>query len=49
MSSGNLYYDKRYSLLLQENNECELNNLYVLPAYGHKGIGEKLLENAFNV
>lgn len=38
-----------YSLLLQENNECELNNLCVLPAYRHKGIGEKLLENAFKV
>lgn len=38
-----------YSLLLQHNNECELNNLCVLPAYRHKGIGEKLLNNAFNV
>lgn len=38
-----------YSLLLQDNNECELNNLCVLPAYRHKGIGEKLLNNAFNV
>lgn len=37
-----------YSLLLQENSECELNNLCVLPEYRHKGIGEKLLENAFN-
>ena len=25
-----------YSLLLQENNECELNNLCVLPAYRHQ-------------
>ena len=38
-----------YSLLLQDNNECELNNLCVSPAYRHKGIGEELLKNAFNV
>lgn len=37
-----------YSLLLQENNDCELNNLCVLPAYRHRGIGEELLENAFD-
>lgn len=37
-----------YSLLMQGNNECELNNLCVLPAYRHKGIGEKLLLNAFD-
>ena len=36
-----------YSLLLQDNNECELNNLCVVPTYRHKGIGEKLLKNAF--
>ena len=36
-----------YSLLLLENNECELNNLCVLPTYRHRGIGEKLLKNAF--
>lgn len=36
-----------YSLLLQENSECELNNLCVLPAYRHKGIGAILLKNAF--
>lgn len=36
-----------YSLLLQDNNECELNNLCVLPTYRHKGIGEKLLESAY--
>lgn len=36
-----------YSLLLQDNNECELNNLCVIPAYRHKGIGEKLLLSAF--
>ncbi len=36
-----------YSLLMQENNECELNNLCVLPAYRHRGIGEELLKHAF--
>lgn len=36
-----------YSLALQDNNECELNNLCVLPAYRHKGIGEALLSDAF--
>lgn len=46
------FYDDRnivgyYSLLLQENNECELNNLCVLPSYRHKGIGEALLKSAF--
>lgn len=38
-----------YSLLLQENGECELNNLAVLPAYRHKGIGKQLLEHAFAI
>lgn len=38
-----------YSLLLQENKECELNNLCVVPAYRHKGIGEELLKHAFEV
>lgn len=36
-----------YSLLLQENSECELSNLCVLPAYRHKGIGAELLKHAF--
>ena len=36
-----------YSLLLQDNKECELNNLCVLPTYRHKGIGKALLEHAF--
>ena len=36
-----------YSLLLQSNNECELNNLSVIPAYRHRGIGEELLKHAF--
>lgn len=38
-----------YSLLFQENNACELNNLCVLPSHRHKGIGEALLLNAFSV
>ena len=38
-----------YSLLLQDNHECELNNLCVVPAYRHRGIGEALLMNAFKV
>ena len=36
-----------YSLLMQENDECELNNLAVLPEYRHAGIGKKLLEHAY--
>ena len=36
-----------YSLLMQDNNECELNNLAVLPEYRHGGIGRRLLEHAF--
>lgn len=36
-----------YSLCLQDNQKCELNNLCVLPEYRHKKIGYKLLENAF--
>lgn len=48
------YYDDDvivgyYSLLLQDNNECELNNVCVLPAYRHKGIGEELLKHAFKI
>lgn len=38
-----------YSLLLQENEECELNNMCVLPEYRHKGIGEKLMKHAFEI
>ena len=37
-----------YSLLIQENNECELNNVAVLPDYRHKGIGKKLIDRAFS-
>ncbi len=36
-----------YSLELLENQECELNNLAVLPSYRHQGIGEKLLSHSF--
>ena len=36
-----------YSLLMQDNNECELNNLAVLPEYRHCGIGKTLLEHAY--
>lgn len=28
-----------YSLLLQENKECELNNLFVIPSHRHNGLG----------
>ncbi len=35
-----------YSLALQKDHECELNNLCVLPAYRHRHIGEKLLDDA---
>lgn len=37
------------SLLIQENQECELNNLCVLSSYRHRGIGEELLNNAVQV
>lgn len=37
-----------YSLLIFDNNECELNNLCVLPEYRHRKIGEKLLTDAFS-
>lgn len=36
-----------YSLHLQGEQKCELNNLSVLPAFRHQRIGEKLLEHAF--
>lgn len=35
-----------YSLLKQNEKECELNNLCVLKEYRHKKIGEQLLEHA---
>ena len=37
-----------YSLLKQNENECELSNLCVLEEYRHKKIGEQLLEHAFS-
>lgn len=37
-----------YSLLKQNEKECELNNLCVLEEYRHKKIGELLLEHAFS-
>lgn len=36
-----------YSLEFLGNGKCELNNLCVLPEYRHKGIDNKMLENAF--
>lgn len=46
------FFDNRsivgyYSLFLQENNECELNNLCVLPSHRHRKIGYQLLKSAF--
>ena len=46
------YYDDSkiigyYSLALQDNKECELNNLCVLSQYRHKHIGARLLEDAY--
>ena len=38
-----------YSLLIQENGECELNNLAVLPQYRHRGIGKQLLEHSYTI
>ena len=35
-----------YSLLLQNDRQCELNNLCVLPEYRHRKIGTILLEDA---
>ena len=37
-----------YSLALQDNKECELNNLCVLPQFRHQCIGEKLLLHSFH-
>ena len=38
-----------YSLHILENNECELNNMAVLPKYRHKGIGKQLLEHSYSM
>ena len=35
-----------YSLLWQDDHQCELNNLCVLPEYRHEGIGAALLHDA---
>lgn len=35
-----------YSLFIQSDGECELNNLAVLPEYRHKGIGKRLFDHA---
>lgn len=35
-----------YSLQFLENEECELNNLCVLPEFRHKKIGEALIDDA---
>lgn len=48
------FYDKEdivgyYSLFVQDNKECEVNNLSVIPAYRHRGIGEELLKHAFKI
>jgi len=37
-----------YSLLRQDNQECELNHLCVLPEHRHRSIGKALLESAFD-
>ena len=37
-----------YSLLLGSGHICDLNNLAVLPAFRHKGIGQALLNHAFD-
>ena len=37
-----------YSLLKQDDKECELNNLCVLPECRHNNIGKRLLEHAFS-
>ena len=37
-----------YSLEIY-NNECEINNLCVLPEYRHRGIGAMLLKHAVNI
>ena len=35
-----------YSLLIQQDGECELGNLSVLPEYRHHGIGAELFRHA---
>mgnify|MGYP002563381454 CR=1 FL=1 len=38
-----------YSLRIQENDECELNNLCVLNRFRHKNFGAELLNHSFSV
>ncbi|HIZ55593.1 MAG TPA: GNAT family N-acetyltransferase [Firmicutes bacterium] len=38
-----------YSLQLQDDGDCELKNLCVLPKYRHKKIGEKLFVHATSI
>ena len=38
-----------YSLAILGEQECELNNLCVLPSYRHRRIGEQLLKHAFDM
>ena len=38
-----------YSLLLKNENECELGNLSVLPEYRHLGIGTALLKHSVRI
>ena len=37
-----------YSLLIQDNGQCELNNLCVLPDHRHNGVETTLLDDAFD-
>lgn len=37
-----------FALSYARNNECELNNLCVLPEYRHLGIGRRLIDRAFS-
>ena len=37
-----------YSLLWQNDHQCELNNLCVLPEHRHEGVGAVLLHDAFD-
>ena len=38
-----------YSLRIQEEGDCELNNLCVLPGRRHAGIGKRLLEHGLQI
>ena len=47
-NDGNGKIQGYYSLQFLENNECELNNLCVLPEARHKKIGEALMEDVMS-